>query len=287
MSTLAKKTEITGPFNKILVPVDFSDLSNNALEYALELAKKSNAELHLLHAYDSQIFMYDPIQLSPEESDGEKEITDQLEKLRQTILLKNPAFKIVYYATLGVPVEEINAYSLKEKIDLIVIGTQGAGYIQERILGSTTSLLIRSAKTPVMVIDKEVRFKNPKQIVFAADFQKTDHKKVLEPLKNLAMLYDSHICVLNIYPHTQLVPSVEEIPEGFRLDYYLKGIEHTFFSLESDQIVPSINQFITNHEIDLITMIARKHSFFSRIFREPLTTEMSFHSRVPLLVLHD
>lgn len=287
MSTLAQKTETIGSFNKILVPVDFSDVSNNALEYALELVKQNNSELHLLHAYDSQIFMYDPIQLSPEESDGEKEITDHLEKLRKKILLKNPAFKVVYYATLGVPVDEINAYSQKEKIDLIVIGTQGAGYIQERMLGSTASLLIRSAKTPVMVIDKNVTFKTPKQIVLAADFLKTDHKKVLEPLKDLASLYGSHICILNVYPHVQLIPSVEEIPEGFRLDYYLKDIEHTFFSLESNQIVPSINQFISDHEIDLIAMIARKHSFFSRIFREPVTTEMSFHSRVPLLVLHD
>jgi nucleotide-binding universal stress UspA family protein len=287
MKALAKEPETITPFDKILVPVDFSELSNNALDYALQLAKKTNAELHLLHVYDLQIFMYNPVQLSPDEYDIEEEVTQELEKLRKTILSENPEFKVIHCATLGVPVDEINAYSRKEKIDLIVIGTQGAGYIQERILGSTTSLLIRSAKKPVMVIDKEVTFKDPKQIVLAADFQKTDTKKVLEPLRDLAGLYESHICVLNIYPHIQLIPSLEEIPEGFRLDYYLKGIEHTFFSLESNQIVPSINEFITDHEIDLIAMIARKHSFFSRIFREPLTKEMSFHSRVPLLVLHD
>lgn len=287
MKTLAKEPEKLGPFNKILVPVDFSEISSNALEYALHLVKKTNAELHLLHVYDLQVFMYNPVQLSPPEYDLEEEIQQELEKLSKKILSENPGFKVVHHATLGVPVDEINAYSQKKKIDLIVIGTQGAGYIQERVFGSTTSLLIRSAKKPVMVIDKEVIFKQPKQIVLAADFQKTDHKKVLEPLRDLAELYESHICILNVYPHIQLVPSLEEIPEGFRLDYYLKGIKHTFFSLESNQIVPSINEFISNHEIDLIAMIARKHSFFSRIFREPLTKEMSFHSRVPLLVLHD
>ncbi|WP_430402766.1 universal stress protein [Fluviicola sp.] len=287
MKTLAKEPEATAPFKKMLIPVDFSEISNNALEYAIQLAKKTNSALHLLHAYDLQVFMYDPTQVSPAEYDREKEILHELEKLKKAILLKNPGLTVVHHATLGVPVDEINAYSKKERIDLIVIGTQGAGYIQERILGSTTSLLIRSAKTPVIVIDKEVKFKNPKQIVLAADFQKTDHKKVLEPLKDLAKLYNSHICVLNVYPHVQLLPSLEEIPEGFRLDYYLKGIEHTFFSLESNQIVQSINQFITDHDIDMVAMIARKHSFFSRLFREPLTTKMSFHSRVPLLVLHD
>jgi|GEM_PF-448417 len=287
MKTLAKESEPIAPFNKILVPVDFSEISNNALEYALHLAKKTNAEIHLLHVYDLQVFMYNPVQLSPPEYDLEEEIQQELEKLRKKVLSENPESKVVSHATLGVPVDEINGYSQKKKIDLIVVGTQGAGYIQERVLGSTTSLLIRSAKKPVMVIDKEVIFKHPKQIVLAADFQKTDHKKVLEPLKDLAQLYESHICVLNIYPHIQLIPSLEEIPEGFRLDYYLKDIEHTFFSLESNQVVPSINQFISDYEIDLIAMIARNHSFFSRIFREPLTKEMSFHSRFPLLVLHD
>lgn len=287
MRTLAKEHETITPFNKILVPVDFSEISNNALEYALQLAKKTNAEIHLLHAYDLLLFTYDPVQLNPAEYDLEEEILYELEKLKKTILLENPQFKVVHHATLGVPVDEINAYSQKEKIDLIVIGIQGAGYVQERILGSTTSLLIRSAKKPVMVIDKEVTFKVPKQIVLAADFQKTDTKNVLTPLRELAELYESHICILNIYPHIQLIPSLEEIPEGFRLDYYLKDIEHTFYSLESNQIVPSINQFITDYEIDMVAMIARKHSFFSRLFREPLTKEMSFHSRVPLLVLHD
>jgi nucleotide-binding universal stress UspA family protein len=287
MNNSIKKPETISSFNKILVPVDFSDLSNNALEYALQLVKKTHAEIHLLHVYDLQIFIYNPVQVSPFENDLEKEVLEQLEKQKKTILLKHPTLKVIYHATLGVPVDEINTYSQKEKMDLIVMGTQGAGYIQERVLGSTTSLLIRSAKTPVMVIDKAVRFKKPKQIVLAADFQKTDTKNVLKPLKDLAGLYESHICVLNIYPHVQLIPSLEEIPEGFRLDYYLKGIEHTFYSLESNQIVPSINQFIMDYEIDLIAMIARKHSFFSRIFRESITHEMSFHSRVPLLVLHN
>nr|WP_294858546.1 universal stress protein [uncultured Fluviicola sp.] len=287
MKPHTKEPEMITPFNRILVPVDFSETSNNTLEYALQLAKKTNAELHLLHVYDLQLFMYDPVQLSPAEYDLEEEVLQELEKLKRTILTENPGLEVVHHAILGVPVDEINAYSKKAKIDLIVIGTQGAGYIQERILGSTTSLLIRSAKTPVIVIDKEVKFKEPKQIVLAADFQKTDTNKVLRPLKTLAELYRSHICILNIYPHIQLTPSLEEIPEGFRLDYYLKGIEHTFYSLENNQVVYSINQFITDYEIDMIAMIARKHSFFSRLFKEPLTKKMSFHSRVPLLVLHD
>lgn len=287
MNTVNPEFETLFPFRKILVPVDFSDLSNNALEYALQLAKNTNSELHLLHAYDLQIFMYDPVQVSPTESDPKKEVLQHLEKLRETILNRSQGFKVVYHATLGVPVDEINAYTKKEKIDLIVIGTQGAGYIQERIFGSTASLLIRSAKAPVMVIDKKVKFKVPKQIVLAADFQKTDHKKVLEPLKNLAKLYESHICILNISPHIQLIPSLEEIPEGFRLEYALKDVQHTFFSLESDHIVTSINGFVKHYKINLIAMIARNHSFVSRVFREPITTKMSFHTRVPLLVLQD
>ncbi|AEA45171.1 universal stress protein [Fluviicola taffensis] len=287
MKTLLNQSGTLLPSKRILVPVDFSELSTNALEYALHLAKKTNAELHLIHAYDFEIFMYDSVQISQTENDLEKEILQQLEKLKQTIHLTNPGLKIVYKAIIGVPVDEINAYTQKEKIDLIVIGTQGAGYIQERMLGSTASLLIRNAKAPVIIIDKTVKFKDPKQIVLAADFQKTDHTKVLNPLKDFAKLYDSHICILNIYPHIQLIPSLEEIPEGFRLDYSLKDVKHTFFSLESDQIIERINDFVEHHKIEMIAMIARKHSFFSRIFREPLTKEMSFHSHVPLLVLHD
>lgn len=271
---------------KILVPTDFSKLSVNALNYAAQLAKRTDAELMLLNVYSVPLFTEDPTLVSTEQylEDG---VLAGLEKLKQSLEEHDPELNISYAAKVGMPVTEISNYAKDEHVDLIVLGSQGIGYIQERILGSTTSSLIRNVEMPVMVIGKEVRFKEPKKIVLAVDFAETDDQVVLAPLKKLAAKFQSHICILNIFTEANVIPSFGEIAEGFRLEKALKHTHHTFFEVEHPDVVLGINEFVKKNDINLVTIISRKHSLIGRLFREPLTKVMTFHSHVPLLVLHE
>jgi len=271
---------------KILVPVDFSNLSDNALDYAVQLAKRTDAKLLLFHAYFVPVFVHDPMLMLPTEQELEKETLQSLEKAKQSVIKANPGLNVDYYATPGIPVEEINDYAKMQHVDLIVVGAQGAGYLEERVMGSTAALLIRKAKIPVLVIDQKVRFKEPEKIVLAVDFAKTDNRNVLKPLKELAAVFQSHVCVLNVFPTAQIIPTLGEISESFRLEHTLKYVHHTFFYTEHVDIVEGINDFVKQHHIDMIVMVAHKHSVISRLFREPLTKKMAFHSSVPLLALH-
>ncbi|MDF3027236.1 MAG: UspA protein [Fluviicola sp.] len=272
---------------KILVPTDFSILSDNALDYAVQLAKKTGAELLLFHVYFVPASMYDPLLIIPSEQELEKETKSSLEKLKEKILKTNPDAKISYHTVAGAAYEEIICYAEKEKVDFIVIGNQGAGYLEERVLGSTASLLIRESKIPVMVIRKEVKFKEPKNFVLAVDFVETDNKTVLKPLKQLARLFKSHVQALNIYTESKVIPTFGEIAEGFRLIHSLKFIHHTFFYRENKDVVAGINDFVAKHDIDMVVMITREHSAISRLFREPHTKAMAFRTKVPLLTLHE
>lgn len=272
---------------KILVPTDFSTLSDNGLDYAVQLAKKTEAELLLFHAYFVPVPMYDPLVIVPSGKEIEKEALSSLEKLHQSVLKANPELKVSYNTMPGAPDDEIIEYAQKEQVDLIVVGTQGAGYLEERIIGSTASLLIRKSKIPVIVIDKTVKFREPKNIVLAVDFAETDNTTVLKPLKDLAKFFKSHVHVLNVFPESQAVPTLGEIAESFRLIHSLKYVHHTFFYRENTNVIDGINDFVEKHDIDLVVMIARNHSVISRLFREPHTKAMAFHSKVPLLTLHE
>lgn len=272
---------------KILVPTDFSILSDNALDYAVQLAKKTGAELLLFHVYFMPTPMYDPLVIIPSEKEFEKQAQESLEKLKRMVLKTNPDLKVSYKTVPGVPDEEIMQYGEKEKVDFIVTGNQGAGYLEERILGSTASLLIRKSKIPLFVIDKKVKFKEPKNIVLAVDFSETDNKTVLKPLKELAKFFKSHVQVLNVFRESQARPTLNEIAESFRLIHALKYIHHSFFYRENTDVIAGINDFVVKHDIDLVVMIARDHSAISRMFNEPHTKAMAFHSKVPLLTLHE
>lgn len=271
---------------KILVPTDFSKLSDNALNYAVQLAKLTGAELLLLHAYQIPLFAEDSAFITPREY-LQEEARDNLEKLKQTIEESNPDLKISYATIDGMPVDAIIFYARKQHIDLIVIGARGAGNLQEKIVGSTASTLIRKTETPVMVIHEQIRFRIPKKIVLAVDFSETDNRVVLSPLKELATKFKSHICVLNIFTEAQAIPTFGEIAESFNIEKTLKHTYHTFFEIEHPDVVTGINDFVKKHQIDLVTIISRKHSLVGRIFREPISKAMTFHSIAPLLILHE
>lgn len=271
---------------KVLVPTDFSKLSDNALNYAAQLVALTGAELLLLHAYITPVFTEDSALITTEQYLLEESL-DNLEKLKQSVEKSNPDLKISYIAINGMPVDAITFYAKKQHVDLIVIGAQGTGYLQERILGSTASTLIRKTEIPVMVIDKHVKFRIPEKIVLAVDFSETNNRVVLKPLKQLAAKFKSHICILNISTEAEAIPTFGEITEGFKIEKSLKHTYHTFFEIEYPDVVTGINDFVKKHRIDLVTIISRKHSLVERIFRESISKTMTFHSFAPLLILHE
>lgn len=271
---------------KILIPTDFSKSSGNALNYAIELAKHMGVEMELIHIYTVPIFTEDS-PIVPTEQLLQEDALQNLEELKNLIERSSPELKISCTALTGETAAVISAYADTHQIDLIVIGAQGIGYLQERILGSTASTLIRKTKAPVLVIGKDIRFKVPEKVVLAVDFAETDDQLVLKPLKQLARTFKSHICILNIFSEAEVMPTFGQMAESFRLEKALKQTHHTFFEVEHPDVVQGINQFVTKNEITMVAVVSRKHSLIGRLFREPLTNVMTFHSKVPLLILHE
>lgn len=271
---------------RILVPTDFSRLSGNALNYAVELAEHVAAEIVLIHIYSVPLFTEDSPLVSVEQLLLEDAL-QSLEDLKKLIERSNPELKVSYTALTGDPAAVISTYADTHHIDLMVIGAQGIGYIRERILGSTASKLIRKSKVPVMVVDKKVHFKVPEKIVLAVDLSETDNELVLKPLKQLAQKFKSHICILNVFSEAEAMTAFGQMAESFRLEKALKQTLHTFFEVQHPDVVEGINQFVRKQGIDMVAIVSRKHSLTGRIFREPVTNEMTFHSLVPLLILHE
>ena len=271
---------------KILVPVDFSEISDNALDYAVELAQTASASITLLHVYLPPVFVSDTLNMLPSPARMEQEFLLKMDRIRQTILKKHAHLDISCCCAPGIAVDEIDCYAKAHAIDLIVVGTQGAGYLEEKIFGSTAASLIRMASCSVMTIDKNVHFKAPECILLATDFIETDTNSLLNPLKELAALFGSHIYILNIIKRITIESSAGEIAAGFELDHTLKHFHHTFFYSSHEEVTEGVNEFTEQHKMDMIVMIPHRHSIISRLFTEPQTHKMAFHSKVPLLTLH-
>lgn len=270
----------------ILAPTDFSEIAGNAIDYAVEIAVCSNAKIILFHVYHVPVVPSEiPIMMPVDEI--ERDSMESLKKIERKIHQKHGSKLIIEcHCKYGFPVDEINFFAEENKIDLIIMGMEGTGYLTEKLIGSITTSLIRKAKCPVLAIDKEVRFKNIKKIVLASDYGEIKNKSILAPLKEFAHLFKAHVYILNVARELEIIPSVSKAVEGIKLDHLMEEINHSFYYAKNEDIIEGINDFVEEKQIDLVAMIPREHATIQSLFIEPNTKRMAFHTKVPLLALH-
>jgi len=140
-------------FKKILYPIDFSEYTEDITSYAVNIAKKFNSELHLLHIIPNLNY-FTPYEsfLTPEnlvaiEKNIEKEIEKDFDKVIGKIDI--PVIKVI---KTGVTFVEIIEYIKELSIDLVVMGTHGRSGIEHILIGSVAEKVVRKSPCPVLTV---------------------------------------------------------------------------------------------------------------------------------------
>ena len=276
---------------KILLPTDFSSNSVNAIHYALNLFKDEKCTFYLLNVYrvpyvTSQDVAYVNTEALMDLEEGLKETSE--EKLKELIVKltaegnKNHSFETISdYNFLSDSVKRIVG---ENNIDLIVMGTKGATGAKETFMGSNTGDIIMKVDCNVLAVPENVVYSEPKEITFPTDYEISYEPDDLSYLLSIAGKYNAAIRVL----HVQDDPLTEEqLNNKNNLETLLEGIEYSFHTLTGTSFETAVNSFTQSRgNIDMIAIIARHYGFFQRLFFRPKVEELSFHTRIPLLVLH-
>ena len=140
-------------FKKILVPVDFSDVSAKALKVALELASDMDAEITVLHAVSMSAVSL-PVDGVPVFNDEmiEEELGQAKKSLSEFLKDKKGKAKITEVVCFGEPTSEVNNYSDENKSDMIVMGTHGRTGLFHLLMGSVAESVLRDATVPVLCV---------------------------------------------------------------------------------------------------------------------------------------
>lgn len=135
---------------KILVPLDGSENSIRALEKAIEIAKKFNGKIVLMHAYSVSFYTKTPDQLYKFIQNARNYGDEILEVGKKKVILEK--IEVEKLLLNGNPVEEILNTAKLENFDLIVIGVRGMSKIKKFLVGSVTDRVIKHAPCPVLVV---------------------------------------------------------------------------------------------------------------------------------------
>lgn len=263
---------------KILVPIDFSDFSINAFNYAVDLAKDFSGEVVLFHAAHNKItsdlnsmISVDDILL--------KEANDQLVNLIKT--KENTGVKITYFSKIGLANDLIVSFCKELKVDLIVMGTKGATGINKMLFGSVTSSLIRKCKIPLLAIPINASYNSIKNITLALDLK--NEIKSIDLIAQIASLRNAEVNILNIKKeHSK--GELEDKTIVF-IEEKLGKTKHSYNFIENNNIIEGIENFISKSKTNLLAVISKKHNFIERLFHKSVSEALAIDISSPLLII--
>ncbi|KPM30875.1 Universal stress protein UspA-like protein [Croceitalea dokdonensis DOKDO 023] len=264
--------------DKVLVPVDFSDTSANALRYAAQLFAGSPMEITLLHTYGVQ----SSGALLMKNIDGVL-LKDAKEKMNNLLKASKEDFPdVVLHTKLvkGSAVATIVSLAKEGGFNFIVMGTKGASGLKEVFMGSVAGGVVSKSSTPIIVVPGNHHFRKLDQIVYAVGDKLLSDPKIVAPLRKIATLHKSKIKVLHVAQG-----------KAKKIETSLIGIEDLNPSVEytfgSGNIHKDLNDYLMKDYSGLLCMVREKKGMLERLLDGSVTLKQTFDSLVPLLILHD
>ncbi|NNT72700.1 universal stress protein [Flavobacterium sp. IMCC34852] len=275
---------------KILVPVDFSETSDNAFVYALEMAKRLKAELVLLHTFeipvvDSQAMpinyatIYDTIELANLEHF--KERLPKLHAIAESRNLNHIQMShIMMDGDLLVAIKKVIA---QENIDLVVMGTNGAEGWWYSFIGTNTGSVIANVSVPVLSVPAGVQFQKIDTIAFTTRFRKKDIEALIKVLFYAKRFHAKVKCLYVKTPDSDVTDdTIRRWQSHFEDEENLQ-----FFIIPNADVKETIEDFLVSQEVDMLAMLTYKRNFFIELFTTTTTQKLSYHLQTPILAFHE
>ena len=192
--------------SNILVPVDFSDHSKDAVKAALRLKDDFGAALTLLHVFDVTELLGMGWTVYGEALEGEavqrmeEDSNRALDEFVKELEINQDDIDLI--VARGKPFIEIIQIAKREKSDLIVMGTHGRKGIELVLMGSNAEKVVRKAPCSVMTLRHE-KGKSPqpfpaKKILVPTDFSLTSERAMTMAVE-VAAKYNSKIVLLHVF----------------------------------------------------------------------------------------
>jgi len=289
--------------NRILVPIDFSDVSPKLCEAATDIAKKFNADILLFHTYfvatietvpfsDSYTYNSTVVEIL---SDVEKNAEAKILELSKTIKKqleeeKIEGIEVDVEIAGGTATSEILNICKKYQPDLIVMGSRGETAGTSNLLGSVVSNVIEETDVPILLLSDEgekVDLEKIDNIMYATDFSKHDFRSIAN-LKYITNPYQMKIHCVHFEERGHTDPIDEHKMQILRkfIKRAFKNAEISCRIIQEDDKINGIEKYISDHSIGMVAILARKHNLLQRLFIGEMSRKLFIRTHAPILIFH-
>lgn len=279
-----------------LIPIDFSQASINAAEFAAELSKQTNVEhIVLLNAYyvsTIETMLPNPDMVQLMEDEVELEAAGRIKKLEQL------QHKLQKHVRKGVEVSvHLNRSHLLRAVienvaaknaDLVILGSKGNTSKTDAEIGGHVVKISKASPVPVIVVPPKYSFEYIKKVVVACDFDKVKETVPLDSLKRLLDKKKFELLVVNIDKESKhLSGDAERRAEETALYGMLKQYHPKYSYVNNTDVINGILEFAAENDAQLVIALPHKYSFFQSLLHDSVSQQLAASAAVPVLLLKE
>ena len=273
---------------KLLIPTDFSEASENATNYAIEMANALSAEIVILHVNQIPVSVSEFGITAYDVSEMKTESLVTLKALAEKIKKSYPHIsKVEYYAEIGNSADVILEYAKNKNFEFVIMGNNGHGSnFIKNIIGSTSVSVSKKIEVPLIIVPPHVKYKKIENLAYASVYDEDiETNTALIKVRDLNLQFNSTLSVLHVIPENHSLNETESFADNF-VESKLAKTEHQTYIITENKVSVGILDFVKFHQIDMIIVEPKKHSIFHALFYPSITNELAFKSPVPVLTIH-
>ncbi len=270
---------------KILVAIDFSDCSINALEHAISIAIKAEAGIKMVWVNKPEgsrdVFTEGPETLSSLVEDRFEELMDKYK-----VLMKEGSLE--YSIKKGKIYKEIVKESMDKDIFLVMAGTHGASGFEEFWIGSNAYRIVHSVLKPIISIRGGIKIdRDLSKIVLPIDSTVETRQKV--PFTSyLAGLFNAEVHILSVY--TSNVNTINQMIDRYA-EQVIKHLEednvrYQLESVHTGNLTDATIEYAEEVDANMIAVMTEQERTTKNLWLGTYAQQMVNHSQIPVLSIH-
>lgn len=266
---------------QIIVAIDFSKTSMNALDFGIHIANKAGADLQMVWVDNTTS---EEVVFEGFAHEERNEKVALLKELQEKHSKRLKSGKLDFKTRKGKVYIEIAQQAKSVSADLIITGTHGVSGFEEFWIGSNAYRIVTNAPCPVITLRHDFKIGDIHKIVIPIDSSQETRQKI-PVVAQVAQLFNSEIHILSLY--STPLKSVQK-----RVDNYARQvaeyceerkIKYVLVTKESENITRTTIDYAEAVGAEMIAIMTEQESTTANIFLGPYAQQMVNHSTVPVL----
>ena len=258
----------------VIVPVDFSPTSLHAAKYAAKL---------LVGHYGVNMLLYHSYSKASEAAAAE----ENLQALKKELMKDH----IVKIETLAHQEDDfvagLDRAARHRRADLVIMGITGRSALAQVFFGSNTLKMVETKACPILIVPEGASFNNVKNVMLTSDFKNTTNTTPSAPIKDFLNVFEPQLHIVNVDKDHYISLTDNYESEKQELKKMFADYKPEFYFMRLFDVDEAINMFAGEMNIDMIIVVRKNHSFMEKLLKGSRTRSLTYHTKVPILVMHE